>query len=215
MLRATMPASAEETAALLGSVPVFEELADDDLRRVAEVTVPRRFGAGEVVFREGDDSNTCYVVRSATPARSASTRTGARSRWRRSAPATSSASWRCSTTSGARRPSRRSTRSRCSAILGPDMRRLMRAPPAHGGRARRSRSAAACGPPTSGSRASPSRPCRAAWQRDRPARRAGPAPRAPAAPTSDHRHAGRSREARRLLARVRVAGSWPCSSGQA
>ena len=62
MLRATMPASAEETAALLGSVPVFEELADDDLRRVAEVTVPRRFAAGEVVFREGDDSDTCYVV---------------------------------------------------------------------------------------------------------------------------------------------------------
>jgi CRP/FNR family transcriptional regulator len=61
MLRA-MPASADQTAALLGRVPVFEELADEDLRRVAEVTVPRRFGAGEVVFREGDDSDTCYVV---------------------------------------------------------------------------------------------------------------------------------------------------------
>lgn len=57
-----MPASADETAALLARVPVFDELADDDLRRVAEVTVPRRFGAGEVVFREGDDSDTCYVV---------------------------------------------------------------------------------------------------------------------------------------------------------
>src|SRR5262245_53873589 len=57
-----MPASAEETAALLGRVPVFEELADEDLRRVAEVSVPRRFGSGEVVFREGDDSDTCYVV---------------------------------------------------------------------------------------------------------------------------------------------------------
>jgi CRP/FNR family transcriptional regulator len=61
MLRA-MPVSGEQTAALLGRVPVFEELADDDLRRVAEVTVPRRFAAGEVVFREGDDSDTCYVV---------------------------------------------------------------------------------------------------------------------------------------------------------
>jgi CRP/FNR family transcriptional regulator len=57
-----MPASADQTAALLGRVPVFEELADDDLRRVAEVTVPRRFASGEVVFREGDDSDTCYVV---------------------------------------------------------------------------------------------------------------------------------------------------------
>jgi CRP/FNR family transcriptional regulator len=59
-----MPASGEETAALLGRVPVFEELADEDLRRVADVSVPRRFAAGEVVFREGDDSDTCYVVRS-------------------------------------------------------------------------------------------------------------------------------------------------------
>jgi CRP/FNR family transcriptional regulator len=57
-----MPASADETAGLLGRVPVFEELADDDLRRVADVTVPRRFSSGEVVFREGDDSDTCYVV---------------------------------------------------------------------------------------------------------------------------------------------------------
>jgi CRP/FNR family transcriptional regulator len=57
-----MPASAEETAALLARVPVFEQLAEDDLRRVAEVTVPRRFAGGEVVFREGDDSDTCYVV---------------------------------------------------------------------------------------------------------------------------------------------------------
>jgi CRP/FNR family transcriptional regulator len=57
-----MPASVEETAALLGRVPVFDELGEDDLRRVADVTVPRRFAAGEVVFREGDDSDTCYVV---------------------------------------------------------------------------------------------------------------------------------------------------------
>ncbi len=57
-----MPASAQETATLLARVPVFEELAEDDLRRVAEVSVPRRFSAGEVVFREGDDSDTAYVV---------------------------------------------------------------------------------------------------------------------------------------------------------
>jgi CRP/FNR family transcriptional regulator len=53
----------QETATLLGRVPVFEELADDDLEHVAAVTVPRRFSAGEVVFREGDDSDTCYLVR--------------------------------------------------------------------------------------------------------------------------------------------------------
>ena len=31
--------------------------------QVAEVAVPRRFAAGQVIFREGDESDTCYVVR--------------------------------------------------------------------------------------------------------------------------------------------------------
>src|ERR687884_339069 len=53
-----------DTAELLARVPVFEELGESDLRRVADVAVPRSFAAGEVVFREGDDSDTCYVVRS-------------------------------------------------------------------------------------------------------------------------------------------------------
>src|SRR5438270_4807498 len=57
-------ASTEETIALLHRVPVFSALAADDLAEVAAVTVPRQFGAGEVVFREGDESNTCYIVRS-------------------------------------------------------------------------------------------------------------------------------------------------------
>jgi CRP/FNR family transcriptional regulator len=52
------------TAELLARVPVFSGLTPDDLSLVAEVSHPRRFGAGEVVFREGDESNTCYVVRS-------------------------------------------------------------------------------------------------------------------------------------------------------
>jgi CRP/FNR family transcriptional regulator len=53
---------ADDTAVLLAQVPVFDELGETELRRVAEVAVPRRFRAGEVVFREGDDSDTCYVV---------------------------------------------------------------------------------------------------------------------------------------------------------
>jgi CRP-like cAMP-binding protein len=58
-----MAASAEETAALLGRVPVFEALRPEDLVRVADVAVPRSFRGGEIVFREADDSDTCYVVR--------------------------------------------------------------------------------------------------------------------------------------------------------
>ena len=54
----------EETAALLGNVGVFEALAPDDLARIAEFAVPRRMDAQQVVFREGDESDTCYIVRS-------------------------------------------------------------------------------------------------------------------------------------------------------
>ncbi len=59
-----MPPPTEDTAGLLGRIPVFEELGADDLGRVAQVAVPRAFAAQEVIFREGDDSDTCYVVRS-------------------------------------------------------------------------------------------------------------------------------------------------------
>jgi CRP/FNR family transcriptional regulator, cyclic AMP receptor protein len=53
---------AEDTAGLLSQVPVFDELGEADLRRIAQVAVPRRFSSGETVFHEGDDSDTCYVV---------------------------------------------------------------------------------------------------------------------------------------------------------
>jgi CRP-like cAMP-binding protein len=57
-----MAATGEDTIALLESVPVFSNLAREDLAQVADVTVPRSFGTGETVFREGDTSDTCYVV---------------------------------------------------------------------------------------------------------------------------------------------------------
>jgi CRP/FNR family transcriptional regulator, cyclic AMP receptor protein len=48
-----MATTGEETVALLAHVPVFADLDPADLQRVAEVAV-----------REGDDSDTCYIVRS-------------------------------------------------------------------------------------------------------------------------------------------------------
>jgi len=57
-------AGTEEIVRLLENVPVFAELAPEDLRRVVEFAVPRRFAAQQVIFREGDSSDTCYVVRS-------------------------------------------------------------------------------------------------------------------------------------------------------
>jgi CRP/FNR family transcriptional regulator, cyclic AMP receptor protein len=59
----TMTASSEDTIALLSRVPVFSTLSREDLVHVAQVAMPRQFEAGAVVFREGDDGSTCYIVR--------------------------------------------------------------------------------------------------------------------------------------------------------
>jgi len=55
--------SSDDVVELLGRVPVFSTLEPADLSHIADVAVPRRFGPGEAVFREGDASDTCYVVR--------------------------------------------------------------------------------------------------------------------------------------------------------
>jgi CRP-like cAMP-binding protein len=57
-----MGSSAADVAGLLATVPVFEALEPADLERVAAVAVPRRFAANHIIFREGDESDTCYVV---------------------------------------------------------------------------------------------------------------------------------------------------------
>ena len=59
-----MGSARDGAIALLSQVPVFETLASEDLAQVAEVAVPRRFPAHHIIFREGDASDTCYVVRS-------------------------------------------------------------------------------------------------------------------------------------------------------
>lgn len=53
-----------EVVELLARVPVFSTLVPADLQRIADLAVPREFEAGQVVFREGDSSDTCYIVRS-------------------------------------------------------------------------------------------------------------------------------------------------------
>ncbi len=54
----------DATAPLLGRLPIFSELSEDELNGLAEVAVPRSYAPGEVVFREGDEGNSCYVVKS-------------------------------------------------------------------------------------------------------------------------------------------------------
>ncbi|HEV3094179.1 MAG TPA: Crp/Fnr family transcriptional regulator [Solirubrobacteraceae bacterium] len=57
------PVREAEIVELLGRVPVFATLDSEDLERVAALAVPRSFEPGQVVFREGDASDTCYMVR--------------------------------------------------------------------------------------------------------------------------------------------------------
>ena len=57
-------ASRGDARELLARVPVFASLAPGDLAEVAKVAVPRRFTRQQVIFREGDASDTCYVIRS-------------------------------------------------------------------------------------------------------------------------------------------------------
>jgi CRP/FNR family transcriptional regulator, cyclic AMP receptor protein len=57
-----MATAGQDVIELLGRVPVFETLGEDDLERVSQVAVPRRFAPGQVIFREGDESDTCYIV---------------------------------------------------------------------------------------------------------------------------------------------------------
>jgi CRP/FNR family transcriptional regulator, cyclic AMP receptor protein len=58
-----MPTGAE-TAALLARTEVFGGLEERELSEVAQVAVPRTWERGEVIFREGDDGDTCYLIRS-------------------------------------------------------------------------------------------------------------------------------------------------------
>ena len=54
----------EQTARLLARTEVFGGLDERELREVAQVAVPRSWQRGEVLFREGDAGDTCYVLRS-------------------------------------------------------------------------------------------------------------------------------------------------------
>jgi len=53
----------EETARLLARTEVFAGLEPKELLAIAQVAVPRRWDRGEVIFREGDTGDTCYLLR--------------------------------------------------------------------------------------------------------------------------------------------------------
>ena len=54
----------EETARLLARTEVFADLSERELKEVAEVAVPRKWERNELIFREGDPGDTCYLIKS-------------------------------------------------------------------------------------------------------------------------------------------------------
>ena len=56
-------ATGQDTARLLANTEVFGDLEERELNEVAQVAVPRHWEKGEVIFREGDVGDTCYLLR--------------------------------------------------------------------------------------------------------------------------------------------------------
>jgi CRP/FNR family transcriptional regulator, cyclic AMP receptor protein len=54
----------EETARLLARTELFADLDPREVQAIAQVAVPRNWDRGEVIFREGDEGDTCYLLRS-------------------------------------------------------------------------------------------------------------------------------------------------------
>jgi CRP/FNR family transcriptional regulator len=60
----SLMASVDETVGLLAATEVFGEVEPRELEEVAKVAVPRSWDRGQVIFREGDVGDTCYLLRS-------------------------------------------------------------------------------------------------------------------------------------------------------
>jgi CRP/FNR family transcriptional regulator len=54
----------EETARLLARTELFADLDPREVQAIAQVAVPRNWDRGQVIFREGDEGDTCYLLRS-------------------------------------------------------------------------------------------------------------------------------------------------------
>lgn len=53
-----------DAISLLRSIPLFEDLSDDDLTALSFTLVPRAFAAGTMIFSQGDSGSSLYIVQS-------------------------------------------------------------------------------------------------------------------------------------------------------
>jgi cAMP-binding proteins - catabolite gene activator and regulatory subunit of cAMP-dependent protein kinases len=48
----------------LNEVSIFEDLADQDLEKLSKIMVTKHFSKGEMLFMEGDEGNSMYIIKS-------------------------------------------------------------------------------------------------------------------------------------------------------
>jgi CRP/FNR family transcriptional regulator, cyclic AMP receptor protein len=63
-LATQLPKVDTKAVEILSKTSPFTRLERAEVERLAEVAVPRRYGPGEALFREGDPGDTCYVLSS-------------------------------------------------------------------------------------------------------------------------------------------------------
>ncbi|MGA9520350.1 MAG: cyclic nucleotide-binding domain-containing protein [Myxococcaceae bacterium] len=54
--------SAVEKMSVLSSSPLFEMLSNQELEYVAELSLPKRYSAGQVIFEEGELGDSLFVI---------------------------------------------------------------------------------------------------------------------------------------------------------
>ena len=59
-----MSSSVEEIEGLLRVTPVFQQLSPEDRRRVAQVSVVRRYGKGDVIFEQESEADAFFTIAS-------------------------------------------------------------------------------------------------------------------------------------------------------
>jgi CRP/FNR family transcriptional regulator len=59
-----MPATIDDIDAVLRVTPVFQKLAPEDRRKVAEVAAVRRYSKGQIIFEQGTASDAFYTIAS-------------------------------------------------------------------------------------------------------------------------------------------------------
>ena len=159
-------------------MPLFADLEEGELERFSQVAVPRSFPAGTRVFHEGDHSDACYIVSDGSFRVTREHSDGRAITLATLGPGDIFGELAMLDGEVRSASVEALTDGELLALPASDVRALLARHPGDHGEADRRPWSAACAPPTSGSRASPSRPCPAGSPASSPSLSRGSAARA-------------------------------------